>query len=477
MAKTTPLMEKAMAWLSLSLPGATPPAEDASDAAPTSAQKTKPTRTSTRTRPPMRTLSNPKLTSAARRRPRDVHPPNALPAAVAALLANTDIPRHPCARKRRRRSSIISSASMPTPVVAPAVAVGGVFGVEPETVMFGPLELLLAPPTADDDDCTSRLSCDSRVGSYPPLSPTLSVESMSSVCDSLSLCADSAADAASDAGSTRSGRIRPLRQEREPLPPLVYCPLSREGEGEDEDEPTPGAADDDAKARTRLQEYMLRPLRTTLRSNISASLRVIKWAAREMVVFKATASPDDLVRGIAPVDPRVPYTDERRPPVSLDQTPPPPALRRYLNPTTTARFVIKPPRLGVAMNVPLTTYKFERPRSTTLAPVPASMRRRDHVPEAVEDKGRTTTSTPTTTPAPLPLPPSLRPREPRENPAFIRIAVLEMAMRRAGKLDEKNPGRARWALPPRKIPAKPYVVGEAAGVPARCVALAAGDDE
>ena len=65
--------------------------------------------------------------------------------------------------------------------------------------------------------------------------------------------------------------------------------------------------------------------------------------------------------------------------------------------------------------------------------------------------------------------PGPRQREMRENPDFIRIAVMEMAMRRQGKLDDQRPGRARWALPPRKTSANPYVIGED-GVPARWVA-------
>jgi hypothetical protein len=43
-----------------------------------------------------------------------------------------------------------------------------------------------------------------------------------------------------------------------------------------------------------------------------------------------------------------------------------------------------------------------------------------------------------------------RQREPRENGDFLRVIVLEMNMRRSGKLDPKAPGRARVWLPPRK---------------------------
>jgi hypothetical protein len=62
----------------------------------------------------------------------------------------------------------------------------------------------------------------------------------------------------------------------------------------------------------------------------------------------------------------------------------------------------------------------------------------------------------------------MRQREIRENSDFIRIAVMEMAMRKRGKLDDQQPGRARWALPPRKTSSKPYEIG-ANGVPSRWI--------
>jgi hypothetical protein len=64
--------------------------------------------------------------------------------------------------------------------------------------------------------------------------------------------------------------------------------------------------------------------------------------------------------------------------------------------------------------------------------------------------------------------PGPRQREMRENSDFIRIAVMEMAMRRRGKLDDQRPGRARWALPPRKVSTRPYEIGTD-GVPARWI--------
>ncbi|KAF4553872.1 Hypothetical protein D9617_6g096050 [Elsinoe fawcettii] len=47
-------------------------------------------------------------------------------------------------------------------------------------------------------------------------------------------------------------------------------------------------------------------------------------------------------------------------------------------------------------------------------------------------------------------PPLVRQREPRENSDFLRVVVLEMSMRRVGKLEETVGGRARIWLPPRQ---------------------------
>lgn len=54
-------------------------------------------------------------------------------------------------------------------------------------------------------------------------------------------------------------------------------------------------------------------------------------------------------------------------------------------------------------------------------------------------------------------PPSshIRPREPRENSDFLRVVVLEMNMRRVGKLEETVAGRAKIWLPPRQTATSP----------------------
>jgi hypothetical protein len=73
--------------------------------------------------------------------------------------------------------------------------------------------------------------------------------------------------------------------------------------------------------------------------------------------------------------------------------------------------------------------------------------------------------------------PAIRQREPRENSDFLRVIVLEMSMRRVGKLDSKGPGRARVWLPPRKNADVSDESARKKGVPSRWVALSYEDEE
>jgi hypothetical protein len=442
--------------------------------------------------------SNPSRTRKPR--PQDVHAPDALPPAVTALLAITDIPMRrrsqsstPSSRssstaaaatthrRRRRNSSSVGSKLVRIVPTSPPseVAIFSEIENEKELPVLSPLEFLLSPPGTDDDEeedgATSVCETTSVAGSWTGtgLTPSLSTDSMSSLC-SLSLSVDAVSIASS---GPRSRRLRPVRQELEPVAPSVddddhlEHPLAGAGADDFEtiDADTP---EDDAEVKHLVDNYFgrtIRPFKSAIKSNLTASLRAIRSAARSISAL--TIPPDDLItRSILTMDPKVPYTDERRPPVLADT--PSPALRRYLNPTSSAR--IAEPRARGNSNsraVPMQTYKIERSRSITMSAPPPSIRMRSHhtpppSPEPVAAQ----------TAPPLPLPPAMRPREMRENPDFIRIAVMEMAMRRSGKLDDNKPGRARWALPPRKCSnntnttPKPYAV-RADGVPERWVPI------
>ncbi|OHF03697.1 hypothetical protein CORC01_01016 [Colletotrichum orchidophilum] len=405
-------------------------------------------------------------------RPRDVHSPDAVPPAMLALLAVTDIPRP--RRGLRQRLSRDQTMTLEAVIERQQVC-------EKElSLTFGksPLDLLLSPPDdlTDDDMSVS----DSGLGSVLS-TRTVSMESVPSLGDSFST--DTLSSVESPYGSSpRRKRSRQPRRSLEPIssPPgqPEDHPLSRDRASVDEidfrvfDE---SQDEEDTKSEFSFSDYTfpLRPLKYAFKSNLTASLRALRSAARSISAINFSSIPPDdfLTRSILTIDPKVPYTDERRPPVLEEE--PSAALRRYLNPTTNAR--IEPH--SVAANTPtgtrsftasiqMQTYKVQKSRS---AP-PTSTRSPSPATSAV-----TTQSTPYQPPAQSPTqtaftypPGGMRQREMRENSDFIRIAVMEMAMRKQGKLDDQRPGRARWALPPRKASVRPYDVGTD-GVPARWI--------
>jgi hypothetical protein len=199
--------------------------------------------------------------------------------------------------------------------------------------------------------------------------------------------------------------------------------------------------------------------KSAFKSNLTASLRALKSAAKSFSTLTTPyLAPDDfLTRSIMSIDQKIPFTDERRP--RLEDTPTP-ALRRYLNPTTNAPIEAHVPSSLTQMSttkctasIQMQTYKVSRAGKGSS---PTVISRRTQ-PTTEDDF--TMTAGPVT-----------RQRDMRENSDFIRIAVMEMAMRKKGKLDDQKPGRARWALPPRQAPTKPYEIGED-GVPVRWIGV------
>lgn len=174
----------------------------------------------------------------------------------------------------------------------------------------------------------------------------------------------------------------------------------------------------------------------TFKSNLTASLRAIKSAAQTVSNF-ATPSvrPDDfLTRSLFSITPEL--TDDRRPlPLS---GPPSPALRRYLNPIT-----LSPAEMHVYHDYPQDLIQGS-------SNCPVSIQMQTYHPSGSKDnKGRFSTGGGNQGSFD-PEVPSSRQREPRENSDFLRMVVLEMNMRRSGKLRDDVPTRARIWLPPRK---------------------------
>lgn len=399
----------------------------------------------------------------ADKRPADVHPPEAIPASVAALLAVTSIPPPRGSRSHRQRRTekrmTVESIIERSQECEKELSL---------TLGKSPLDLLLSAP--EDLEVDDVSIADSNVGS-PFSTRTVSLESMPSLDDSYTINTLSSVE--TPFHSPKSRKSQPTRKSLEPVhsPPgeLEGDPLSRIAEELDfrvfEELPTEGT-----KAAARLP---FRPLKSAFKSNLTASLRALRQAARSFSTLNFPSIPpeDFLTRSILTIDPQVPYTDERRPPPLEEE--PTAALRRYLNPTTNSRLELPAlatsPAAGRSFtaSIQMQTYKVQRPRSVS----PSSRLPR---PSLDSSSGN---ASPVSSPGseqrvlPLEFPlPGPRQREMRENSDFIRIAVMEMAMRKRGKLDDQRPGRARWALPPRKTSAKPYEVG-ADGVPARWVAV------
>lgn len=181
-------------------------------------------------------------------------------------------------------------------------------------------------------------------------------------------------------------------------------------------------------------------LGSTFKSNLTASLRAIKSAAHSVSTFATpSVQPEDfLTRSLFTIAPET--TDDRRP-LPMEETPSP-ALRRYLNPTP-----MSPAEMYVYHDNPHDTQN-----ASGISPVSIQMQtyrrassrgnRRNHFHIASRDQ-KFVTFDPE-------VPPMSRQREIRENSNFLRVVVLEMNMRRSGKLREDIPTRARIWLPARK---------------------------
>ncbi|KAK3302296.1 uncharacterized protein B0T15DRAFT_404217 [Chaetomium strumarium] len=397
------------------------------------------------------------------RRLRDTHSPDAIPPSVAALLAITNIPppkggrsmRQTRTEKRMTVESIIERAQESEKELSLKLS-------------KGPMDILLMAPEDLEADDTS--TCGSGPGSFLS-ARTISLDSMPSLSNSFTTATLSSFE--SPRTPPRRRKIQPTRRSLEPVssPPgeLENHPLSSpEIEVDELDFRVFGSKDEAPDKKSSRLPF--RPLKSAFKSNLTASLRALRQAARSFsnLNFSSIPPEDFLTRSILTIDPQVPYTDERRPPPLEEE--PTAALRRYLNPTTTARLekpqtVSSGPVLrSFTASIQMQTYKVHRPRSA-----PASS---DRGPYPSVGPSSTPQSSESSQPKPVTEYPTPGPRqrEMRENPDFIRIAVMEMAMRKSGKLSSKRPGRARWALPPRKPSTRPYVIGPD-GVPARWVSV------
>ncbi|KAL6721566.1 hypothetical protein ACLMJK_000670 [Lecanora helva] len=206
-----------------------------------------------------------------------------------------------------------------------------------------------------------------------------------------------------------------------------------------------------------------------LKSNLTASFRKIRSAAQSFSAFTPPLPQreDYLVRSFLSMDTQ--YIDEKRPKPSAD--PPDPALRRYLNPITFSPAELhfhskkssQATRRNCTASIQLQTYQRPHRPSDKASSPPIFTSAQQQALDAVDG---------------LPDTSSSRQREPRENSDFLRIIVLEMNMRKKGKLSDTSPGRAKLWLPARQsakmITEKSFQnEAEAVRVPARWVGVQA----
>ncbi|KAF4980283.1 hypothetical protein FZEAL_3654 [Fusarium zealandicum] len=409
--------------------------------------------------------THPQKRHHSQRRPRDSRSSDAVSPSLAALLAVTDIPRHKQLQRRRRRSD-------------KPLTMGDVIDCQQSSEKElswslssrSPLDMLLSPPQeiTDDDDSVSDCNIGSGMSTR-----TYSIDSIPSLDESFtSECLSSLGSPRTPSPCSRRTRFTPMRKSLEPVvsPPGSVDEHPLAGDDIDTDElefPTIPQTEEPRPSKSQfLQPF--KPLRSVFKSNLTASLRALRSAAKSFSTINLPSIPPDdfLTRSILTIDPNVPYTDERRPPVSEEM--PSAAMRRYLNPTTNSR--IESPTKTVfagtfAASIQMRTYKIQRSRS-------ASGSSRNSYPSTSLQSQPSPAPQQPQPQAPAQTTPGMRQREMRENPDFIRIAVMEMAMRKRGKLDDQRPGRARWALPPRQMATKVYEVSPT-GVPVRWIPIAA----
>jgi hypothetical protein len=347
-----------------------------------------------------------------KRRPTGRH--GDVPPAVAALLAVTTIP--PPASRKSSKSTVRRKASElfdrePKMEMGTFLGDDDAFAIDfaddlPENASKNPLLVLLSSPeregvTMERSDSEGRLS----VRSISTESvPSLETDDESTLSSSLN----------STYSPWRRGTGLDARA-RIVSPPPEDCLLDHPLLSPVEEPPPPKVPSETSFLGEETLKRVSR--RLNLKSNLTASIRVLKSAAKSFSSLSTSAAsvqPDDyLTRSILSITPQ--YRDEKRP-LPCDHEPTP-ALRRYLNPWN-ATYDDSPCTGAIQMQ----TYSA--------------------LPKPGDDEFLAA--------AQLACGPVGRPREIRENGDFLRIIVLEMNMRREGKLSDAAQGKARLVLPPRQ---------------------------
>lgn len=425
----------------------------------------------------------------------DMHRLDAIPPAVAALLAVTSIPLPKLSPTRRCRQNGGERRGQPpsrTSILDEKVP-GDVRRLQLSPAR-APLDILLSPTAGIDLQAALRVAVN-EARSTLPLSPSGS--SLRSVSLDSVPSLDMDVTSQLSAGSPLSPASAPNLPRRTPpasknravsSPSVEDCrsdhPLQRRASLDLEDQTinSPGRSTQLGPA-TEESSTSSRPTSSSgLKSNLTASLRVLRSAARSFGNLTASSSAisiiqaeDFLTRSILSISPQ--FTDERRPPPSgPGDDVPTAAQRRYYNPPGPASTLTFEDRYLSGCPGPrhlhITTLRDSDPCSAAIQLQTYKVSRNYDLPSPSSPASRTSsspfrsTAEGTASDRPLRFPrwswmqeaasarvntaPVVRSREPRENGDFLRVIVLEMNMRRAGKLSDTAPGKARFVLPPRR---------------------------
>ncbi|KAF2138799.1 uncharacterized protein K452DRAFT_233556 [Aplosporella prunicola CBS 121167] len=398
------------------------------------------------------------------------HQANAVPPAVAALLAVTSIPPPRRARSQRRKSPYADKRISIDELIEEWRAEDK----ECSAGSYGsPLDILLERvDDGDSDDCVSIGDASSKEVDFS--SPrSLSSESVPSIPD---LDTDERSLLSFSSPSTpKSGsfyrRAGTERKKEAVSPPKEDCildhPLLHYSDLEAEELPEEPPAPEIQITR----QPPTSRLRSAFTSNLTASFQALKSAARSFSNFTAPSIPPDDMLTRSLLSPR--FASEMRP-KHVEGTPPA-ALRRYLNPSSSTR-PLSPTELSQQLHEALIHGQaLEEPSDAPMIQM-QTYERRSRNKSRSSKGGRNSSSSSDAASSEAGGRPAVRQREPRENSDFLRVIVLEMNMRRGGKLDAKAMGKARIWLPPRKASAR----GDeepAGGVPVRWIGVGVDNDD
>jgi hypothetical protein len=387
-------------------------------------------------------------------RTHSTHSQEAIPPAVAALLAGTTIPKLP---QRRRKPAAVDRRISMDELIQEWRQDGSDI---PPSIVGSPLDLLLGRVDESEDEYGSLQSMEQEKDMFST-SRSISSESLATMPPSLDYDDPSFSSHWDNLSTPDSISRKSLPERRERIvssPSKEDCvldhPLLHYGPDEYEDIITEDVTEMVESLPATTERFK------SFKSNLTASLQALKSAAKNFSNFTAPSVPPDdfLTRSL--LSPK--FTSEMRP--KHVEGLPSPALRRYLNPQPAP---ISPTELSMQLHdalmidadadthapmIQMQTYD-RRGRSKS----------RRRTSDSYSEAGRASS-----------LPPTVRQREPRENCDFLRVIVLEMNMRRVGKLDAKAIGKARIWLPPRKPgSSKAPALHSTSGVPDRWTGVVA----